>query len=82
VYGSECRYDFPHVRFLVFVRNGGRNRRLPRLPGALRESRPRDADGLIVRKPPEFVKKNCPRSGEFQRSINLLTAPLEGEKRR
>jgi hypothetical protein len=30
-----------------------------------------NADILIVRKLPEFVKKNCPSSGKFQRLVKF-----------
>jgi hypothetical protein len=32
---------------------------------------PSDADGLIVRKPPEFVKEKCLPSGMIQDSVKL-----------
>jgi len=74
VYTSECRYDFPHVRYLVFIRTRMRDLCSPLESWALRDSLPISADGLIVRKLPVFVKKNCLPSGEFQHWIKLLTA--------
>jgi len=76
VYRSECRYDFPHVRSPVFVRTRVGDDRSPHRPQASRDLLSSNADGLIVRKLPEFVKKNCPTSGEFQRLVKRLATPL------
>jgi hypothetical protein len=73
VYRSECRYDFPHVRYLVFIRPRVRDLRTPLQSCALRDSLPISADSLIVRKVPQFVKKNRLPSEEFQRSVKFLT---------
>jgi hypothetical protein len=50
------------------------DRRLPLFIWALRKLRPSDADGLIVRKLPEFVKKNHLALRDFQRLVKILTA--------
>jgi len=51
-----------------------RDHRSPHWAQASRDLLSSSAGGLIVRKLPEFVKKNRLTSGEFQRLVKLCTA--------
>jgi len=62
------------------MRESAVDRRLPLFQPQFVRISMEHADGLIVRKAPEFVKKNCLASGKFQRLVKHEASVCSGGK--